>query len=428
MAKEPDESPEEDRPARRRFPALAVAWLVVLLSFGGVVGWLWWEAHNEAQQQAEAAPEGGPPQDQPADAVSDESVLPATADSGKEADGPAESEPAVPPIEQAAEPAAPQEEPKDTAESAPQPAPPPATAPASEATAQADAVTARLSLPPIPAPDPGKPDPTVTLPPVPDPALVVETEKGPLPVIGPDGRRPWQAYARPFHAPTKAPRIALIIGDMGLSAPATNAAIQQLPGAVTLAFAPYANDLQDWIGKSRAAGHEVMLQLPMEPYDFPANDPGPHALLTTLSPGANLERLEWLLGRFTGYVGVTNYMGSKFTASAKDVRPVMEALRARGLMFVDARSSTRSVAGSIARDIGIPLAFNNHVIDREASRNAIDAQLAELERIALEGGTAVGIGYPYPVTLERVARWAATLPQKGIHLAPASATVDRQSP
>ncbi len=414
MAKQPDESPEEDRPTRRRFPALAVAWLVVVLSFGGVVGWLWWEANSEAQQQqAEADPETARP-DANDSAANDKADDAAPVDS-------AHAEAAH--TDDDAAPVTASVEPKETADSQ---APSPGPAKPPEATAQADGVTARLTL--LPTPHEGKPDPTVNLPPVPDPALVVETEKGPLPVIGPDGRRPWQAYARPFRAPAKAPRIALIIGDMGLSAPATNAAIQQLPGAVTLAFAPYANDLQDWIGKSRAAGHEVMLQLPMEPYDFPANDPGPHALLTTLSPGANLERLEWLLGRFTGYVGVTNYMGSKFTASAKDVRPVMEALRARGLMFVDARSSTRSVAGSIARDIGIPLSFNNHVIDREASRNAIDAQLAELERIALEGGTAVGIGYPYPVTIERVARWAASLPQRGIHLAPASATVDRQNP
>ena len=265
------------------------------------------------------------------------------------------------------------------------------------------------------------------LAPVPDPALVLQTEKGLLPVIGPDGRQPWQVYARPFEAAEDTPRIAIIMGDMGLSAPATNTAIQQLPGTVTLAFAPYATNLQDWIGKSRAAGHEVMLQLPMEPYDYPANDPGPNALLTTLSAGANLERLEWLLSRFAGYTGVTNYMGSKFTTSAKDIRPVMEALKSRGLMFIDAKTSERSVASRIARDLGVPVAINNRYIDNEASRRKIDERLGDLERIARASGAALGIAFPYPVTIERLAKWASELDAKGIRLAPASAVANRQT-
>ena len=257
--------------------------------------------------------------------------------------------------------------------------------------------------------------------------MVLQTEKGLLPVIGPDGRQPWQVYARPFEAAEDTPRIAIIMGDMGLSAPATNTAIQQLPGTVTLAFAPYATNLQDWIGKSRAAGHEVMLQLPMEPYDYPANDPGPNALLTTLSAGANLERLEWLLSRFAGYTGVTNYMGSKFTTSAKDIRPVMEALKSRGLMFIDAKTSERSVASRIARDLGVPVAINNRYIDNEASRRKIDERLGDLERIARASGAALGIAFPYPVTIERLAKWASELDAKGIRLAPASAVANRQT-
>ena len=264
--------------------------------------------------------------------------------------------------------------------------------------------------------------------PVPDPSLVIETAKGPLPVIAGDGRRAWQVYARPFKAKVKEPRIAIIIGEMGLSEASTRAAIQNLPGPVTLAFAPYAKDLQDWISKARAAGHEVMLQLPMEPYEYPDNDPGPQALLTTLSPAANLDRLEWLLGRFVGYVGVTNYMGSKFTSSAKNVRPVLEAIKARGLMFVDAKATARSVAGQIARQVGLPLAINNSFIDRKASRLAIDQRLRDLERVATATGTAVGLGYPYPVTIERVANWVRGLQNRGIHLAPASAVVNRQRP
>ncbi|HZD26890.1 MAG TPA: divergent polysaccharide deacetylase family protein, partial [Alphaproteobacteria bacterium] len=202
---------------------------------------------------------------------------------------------------------------------------------------------------------------------------------------------------------------------------ATTAAIQQLPGAITLAFAPYGRDLQDNVDQARAAGHEVLLQIPMEPIDYPTNDPGPHTLLTTVPARENLGRLDWLLGRFTGYVGTINYMGSRFTASAPSLRPVLIALRDRGLMFVDARSSPASVVIPLARDIGLPAVPNDRYIDNEASRAAIDARLQELERLAKAHGQALGVCFPYPVTIERLAQWSRGLDAKGIDLAPASA-------
>jgi hypothetical protein len=257
--------------------------------------------------------------------------------------------------------------------------------------------------------------------------LVAASPRGQLPVIAPDGRQAWKVYARPFEDPTEHPRIAIMLGDMGLSDAATRTAIRQLPSAVTLAFAPYVGNLQSWIAEARAGGHEAMLQLPMEPLDYPANDPGPQALLTSLTAADNLERLEWLLGRVTGYVGVTNYMGSKFTTSANDLRPVLQALKGRGLLFLDSRASPRSVAAELAKGIGLPEAVNNRFLDNEASRAAIDARLEELERIAKSTGTAVGIGYPYPVTIERIAAWAPGLAARGIMLAPISAAVNRQS-
>ena len=168
----------------------------------------------------------------------------------------------------------------------------------------------------------------------------------------------------------------------------------------------------------------------MEPFDYPASDPGPHTLLTTL-PFANEEssapfddnqaRLDWLLSRFSGYVGVTNFLGDKFISDPESLTPVLESLRDRGLMFLNARTAPSSVAGQLAADLALPQALNNRFIDNEASRVAIDARLFELERIAKSEGTAVGIGFPYPVTLERVARWVPTLREKGIVLAPISA-------
>ena len=264
----------------------------------------------------------------------------------------------------------------------------------------------------------------VALPPAPDPALVEETRLGLLPRISPDGRKPWQAYARPFDATNRRPRIAIIINNLGLSGAATEAAIQRLPGTITLAFAPYSKGLRQWIALARAAGHEVLLDLLMEPVKYPTAVRGAHTLLTSLTVDQNMMRLHWALGRVTGYVGVVNQMGSRFTISQSHVLPILMELERRGLLFVDSRSALRSVAARVAADVGLPRAVNNRFIDAEASRDAIDARLSSLERIARNRGFAVGIGAPFPVTIDRLVRWARGLDAKRLSLAPISAVVD----
>jgi len=264
------------------------------------------------------------------------------------------------------------------------------------------------------------------LPAVPDPALTRKSDYGLLPIIGPDGRLPWRVYRKPFEDPLDRPRIAIVISEMGFSKTATRSAIQNLPGAVTLSFNPYSRDLQSWVEQARAAGHEVLLQLPMEPFGYPQNDPGDHSLLTSLTDKDNLKRLDWMLGRFTGYSGVTNQMGSKFTASADDIKPILDVIKSRGLLFLDGRTSSKSVAGPLSAEMGIPVAINNRFLDHKANRTTIDARLQDLERIARYTGTAIGIGYPYPVTLERISNWSKTLARKGFVLVPISAAVNRQ--
>ena len=109
--------------------------------------------------------------------------------------------------------------------------------------------------------------------------------------------------------------IAIVIGGLGVSAAVTQQAMEKLPGPVTFAFSPYGTDVDRLVDQcARADGHEVLLQAPMEPFDYPDNDPGPQTLLTSLSPDQNLDRLYWLMSRFQGYVGVANYMGARFTS------------------------------------------------------------------------------------------------------------------
>ncbi len=241
---------------------------------------------------------------------------------------------------------------------------------------------------------------------------------GPLPIIAPDGRTPFDAYKRPFLSNGR-PKIALVIGGLGLNARATQAAIETLPGEITLSFVAYSEGLQGWIDMARAHGHEVLLETPMEPTDYPDNDPGPYTLMTDAQAPDTVKKLEWILSRTTGYFGLTNYLGSRFLASDKAYGAFATVVKGRGLGFIDDGAAGRRTGG------GAPRASAERVIDEQLSGPALDQQLLALEASALQRGQALGSGFAYPVTLETVARWSQGLEQRGFQLAPASALVVR---
>lgn len=241
---------------------------------------------------------------------------------------------------------------------------------------------------------------------------------GLLPIIGPGGRTPADAYARPFRANGK-PKVGLVIGGLGLNAKSTREAIEQLPADVTLSFVPYADGLQGWIDLARANGHEVLLEAPMEPNDYPNDDPGPYTLMAGSKPADIDQRLQWLLARATGYFGLTNYLGSKFVTSDSAMAAFSGDLKQRGLAFIDDGSAAR-------RGGGLPRASADKVIDDELAGDAIDKQLLGLETAATQNGQALGSGFAYPVTLAQVKAWAAGLNQRGYQLAPASALMARR--
>lgn len=268
-------------------------------------------------------------------------------------------------------------------------------------------------LPPVPRDPP--------LSPSPDPALVQMTALGPLPRVGDDGRLPRQVYAKPFNTADARPRVAIVVTGLGLSAAATESAIQGLPGSVTLAFAPYSPRLNDWIRLARAAGHEVLINVPMEPTNYPAYDPGPQTLLTTLNAEGNLDRLLWSLSRGTGYVGVVDFLGSRFTTSSSHMTPVLNAINQRGLLYLDSNSSPRSVSAAVAAKLGLVSAKATLTLDQRASRTEIDRRFAELEQRAKRERRAIGIASPYPVSLERIATWVRQLEARGVAIAPVSA-------
>ena len=293
---------------------------------------------------------------------------------------------------------------------------PEAPAPADDTPSSARPPPLELNLPPV------QPGPKLAA--APDPSLVRPGPQGPLPVISTDGRAAWRVYARPFNRADKRPRIAIVLHGLGINRAATQAAITGLPGAVTLAFSPYAKGLDRWVREARAGGHEVVLNLPMEPKNFRQIDAGPQALLTSLEPNQNIRRLEWVLGRATGYVGVINTIGTRFAGSSRHLRPVLEALKSRGLMYLDAVPD--SVVPRIGPQIALPWAVGETTVDESMSREAIDRRLDELEKLARRAGRVIGLGNPYAVTIGTIAWWITGLDDKGIALAPVSAVAFRK--
>ena len=261
------------------------------------------------------------------------------------------------------------------------------------------------------------------------PDLVEETEFGPIPRISSTGRTPFSTYARSGpDTPTAAdgkPLVAIIVSGLGINATGTMEAIQKLPEEVTLAFAPYGKGLDRTVATARTGGHEIFLEVPLEPFDYPDNDPGPDTLLTGQAPRDNLSKLFHVMSRFGGYAGVLNNMGARFTASGADFGPVMEELGARGLGYLDDGSSNRSLAPQLARANRVPFGRVDAMLDANPARGPILAQLQALEDKARQSGSAIGIVSALPVSIEVVTEWARELADKGIEIVPASALMEK---
>lgn len=252
-----------------------------------------------------------------------------------------------------------------------------------------------------------------------DKRLLEGTRHGLIPKVGPNGLRPVEAYAHKAGKAAKGrPQIAIVIRGLGISASGTADALSRLPGAVTLAFAPYGANLGSLTAQARALGHELLIETPMEPFNYPDNDPGPQTLLTSASSAQNIDRLHWVMSRFQGYVGLTGEMGARFVVSESAMAPVMADIAKRGLLYFDDSSSDRSVAAKLARADRMPFAQSDEVLDRVPSAQAIDHALLHLELLARKRGTAVASASALPVTIDRIVRWAKQAAAHGIVLVP----------
>lgn len=250
---------------------------------------------------------------------------------------------------------------------------------------------------------------------------------GEVPRLGKDGRQAWQVYARPFDMADTRPRIAIVVSELGLSADMTEAASRLLDPAVTFAFLPFpaAAPVKDQVVSTRAAGHEALVMVPMEPADYPASDPGPNSLLTHLTEADNRTRLLKALAAVPGAVGIVPFMGESFLEDGEAVTALMNSLRDRGLLYLDIGSGPSSLA-PVAHQLNVTLTRRDLELDEQPTAAGVAAELAKLEEKARHEGAAVAVTRPYPVVLQAIANWTRDLGQRGIALAPLSAVVSHQ--
>jgi polysaccharide deacetylase 2 family uncharacterized protein YibQ len=252
-----------------------------------------------------------------------------------------------------------------------------------------------------------------------DPRLLEKSRYGMIPVVA-DGLKPFTVYAADADRAkaAKMPVVAIVVGGLGVGAAKTTDAIMKLPPAVTLAFTPYGADPTKLAERARAQRHEILLQIPMEPFDYPDNDPGPQTLLTTLAAEQNLDRLYWHMSRFQGYAGIANFMGARFVATEAVMQPIIREAAKRGLGYLDDGATPRSVAPSLAAGQAMPFAKADLAIDAVPTSAEIDRTLIKLETMAKERGVAVGVASALPISIERIGAWIKTLDSRGIMLVP----------
>jgi uncharacterized protein len=252
-----------------------------------------------------------------------------------------------------------------------------------------------------------------------DQRLLEKSRYGMIPVVS-DGLKPFTAYAGEADRAraAKMPVVAIVIGGLGVGAAKTTDVIMKLPPAVTLAFTPYGSDPGKLVERARLQRHEIMLQVPMEPFDYPDNDPGPQTLLTTLNAEQNLDRLYWHLSRFQGFAGIANFMGARFVVTDAVMQPIIREAAKRGLGYLDDGSAPRSVAPSLAASQAMPFAKADFSIDAVPTAAEIDRALAKLENLAKERGTAIGVASALPISIERLGVWIKALEGHGVMLVP----------
>ena len=258
-----------------------------------------------------------------------------------------------------------------------------------------------------------------------NPAMLEMVDGINLPIIASDGTMPSRAYAAKFNDQTALPRIAIIINNIGLQNDLSRKAIDNLPPEVTMAINPYGQNLVELAGLANKRGHEYLIELPMEPIDFPTNDPGPKALFSDFSPEQNIENLYWVMSQVQGYVGLIADQGSRFASDGKGLLPIVTELKKRGLMLVDNKAADNSSIAATSALVALPNAEVTMILG-DGTNNIIASNIADnlarLEKIANINGVAIVLASSnYPVTIEALRSWTNNLAERGFILTPVTA-------
>ncbi len=207
------------------------------------------------------------------------------------------------------------------------------------------------------------------------------------------------------------PKIAIIIDDIGYDRK-TAIALSELHPDITfsvLPFAPYGKSLSERLHKK---GAQLMLHLPMEPVEYPSVDPGPGAILSHMPPDVLLGQLKKAIQNIPYIIGVNNHMGSRLTMQANKMNQIFTILKKEDLFFIDSRTAPKSACKASARLLQIKFAQRDVFLDNIQETKYITGQFKVLLKLAKKHGFAIGIGHPYPTTLETLVKEIPKLKNK----------------
>lgn len=215
--------------------------------------------------------------------------------------------------------------------------------------------------------------------------------------------------------PPSMPRLAIIIDDMGPDIRKLRELLE-VGGPVTVAVMPHMRDSAEISALAASRGLDVIVHMPMEPREMMEHNPGGSALMVAMSPEEIRAKVEDNLRTVPGAIGINNHMGSKFTEDEPRMREVLKVVRKKDMLFVDSRTTSKSVAGRVARELGVPSADRNVFLDNTRDVEYIKGQLREAARAARRGGSAIAIGHPYPETIRALREAVPALEADGVEV------------
>ncbi len=248
-----------------------------------------------------------------------------------------------------------------------------------------------------------------------------ETKNGLLPIAKSPMQTPFQVYKKPFILNRSKPFIAVAMNNFGLSKELSNAMIEELPSSVSFILSPYTATPEKWVQKAREAGHEIWLHIPIENNRFPIEDPGAKGLLTRVSLQYNQDRLQWLLGRATGYTGITAFTDSALDNSGTMFKNMARDTFGRGLGYFELNTAEDNFFKDIAQETATPYTQASAIVD------FIDPQSENLKavqaKINSEGGAIIVVN-PSPRNIPSLKRWLESMERRGTLPIPVSAIAD----